>query len=267
MRLLLCLCLWPLFWAPGGAYGAARLTPGYVSNVAAEKSQRFYEVYLFVSPPSKEPSLSEFIFNPLSKEFREKYREKFGNLDTESMAYRSPSLGGYQSTPLALQQEQQNRRDFAEFMMKRLTEYHVDQYMRSQPSMQPVMEVKEKIQNVKVEVTKEVRFNIQYNFAGNTADVVLDNPYCDSKLSIEMDSKSLGPTSPHETRVWLSKSLNSAWRANSNAAFTDGVISGDLTRTFAHHQIATSLGLSSTFKKEGTSVRETKYLLGFSHSF
>lgn len=249
------------------AHGKLIPSPGYVSNVTAEKSQRFYEVYLFVPNPSEGPSLKEMIFSPLTKEFKAKYREKFGQLDTDSIVYRSPSIGGSQATPAAIQQENQNRRDFAEYMTKRLAEFHVDQYMRTQPAMKPVMEVKEKIQNVKVEVSKEVRFNIQYNFAGNTADVVLDNPWCDSKLSVEMDPKSFGPTSPSETRIWVGRNLNSYLRVNSNIALTDGVFSSDLTRTFPRFQIATSLGLSSAYKPKGISIRETKYLIGFSRSF
>lgn len=243
------------------------LQPGYVADVAAEKSQRFYEVYLFVPNPSQGPSLKEMIFSPLTAEFKNKYREKFGQMDSDSIVYRSLGVGGSQETPLSLEQENQSRREFAEYMTKRLTEFHVDKYLKTQPSMKPVMEMKEKIQNVKVEVSKEVRFNIQYNLAGNTTDVILDNPWCDSKLSLEMNPKSFGPTSPLETRIWVGRNLNSYLRANSNVALTDGVISGDLTRTFPRYGIATSLGLSSAYKKEGTSVRETKYVVGFSRTF
>lgn len=260
---LLCLLAFVLGWTK--AQGEA-LPNGYVSDVSAEKSQKFYEVYLFVSHP-KEPSLHDMIFNPLTKEFKEKYREKFGTLDTESLAFRSSTMGGTNQYPYMVEEEQAKRKSFAEYMTKRLMEYHVDNYMKTQPQMKPVMEVKEKIQNVKVEVTKEVRVNVQYNFAGNTADVILDNPYCDSKLSLEMDPSAFGPTETQETRIWLSKDLTSSVKANSNVALTDGIAYGDLTRTFPKQNIATSLGLSNYFRNAGTSPRELKYILGFSHVF
>lgn len=254
-----------LFLAP--ALGLASTYPGYIRDVEAEKSQRFYEVYLFVPSTTKEKPLSEVIFNPLTREFKEKYREKFGDLDTESVTYRSSAIGGTSQTPLAIEEETKKRKSFAEYMTKRLMEYHVDNYMKTQPQMKPVMEVKEKIQNVKVEVTQEVRVNIQYNFAGNTADVIVDNPWCESKVSLEMDPNAFGPTDLEETKVWTSKDLNSYWKANSYLAMTDGIAYADVTRTFARSQIATTLGLSSPFKEGGTSAREVKYILGFSHAF
>jgi len=266
MRFCLLLCLITLFAGWTKAQGKA-LPTGYLSNVTAEKSQRFYEIYLFVHTQPKEKSLHEMIFSPVTKEFKEKYREKFGNLDTDSISYRSSTMGGTTEYPHIVEEEEKKRRTFAEYMTKRLMEFHVDNYMKTQPQMKPVMEVKEQIQNVKVEVSKNVRMNIQYNFAGNTADVILDNPYCESKLSLEMDSSAFGPTDVQESRVWVSKDLTSSVKANSNVAITDGIAYADLTRSFQRQNIATSLGLSSAFKESGTSTREVKYILGFSHIF
>lgn len=266
MRSFLLFSLSFLFCA-GSAAAPKAVPSGYVSNVSAEKSLRFYEVYLFVPQSTKEKSLQELIFSPLTKEFKEKYREKFGDLDTESIVYRSSAMGGTTEAPFVLEQKEEERQKFAEYMTKRLLEFHVDNYMKTQPQMKPVMEMKEKIQNVKVEVTKEVKVNIQYNFAGNSADVILDNPYCESKLSLEMDSSAFGPTDVQETRIWVSKDLNSALKTNSNLALTDGIAYADLTRSFPKQSIAASLGLSSAFKEGGTSPREVRYILGFSHTF
>ena len=224
-------------------------------------------MYLFIPQIRKEPTLQEVIFSPLSQEFKEKYRERFGELDTSSMNYLYPEYGGSSENPQVLEAEDRKRREFAEYMTKRLVEYHVDNYMKTQPQMRPVMEVKQKIQNVKVEVTKDVRANIQYNFAGNSADVILDNPWCDSKLSLEMDPHAFGPTSPRETRVWLGKNINSHLRLNSNFALTDGIALAEMLRSFNRYHIGTSVGISSAFKDGGTSPREVKYLVGFSHSF
>lgn len=249
------------------AQGATSPYAGYTNDVQSEKSQRFYEVYLLAPQRAKEPSLQDMIFNPLTKEFKEKYREKFGELDTGSISSRTSAMGGTTENPKALQDQTTQRKEFAEYMTKRLVEYHFDQYMKTQPQMKPVLEVKEKIQNVKVEVSKEVRMNIQYNFAGNTADVVLDNPWCESKLSIEMNPGSFGPSTPQEMRFWINKQINTRWRANTNLAMTDGIAYGDLTRSFVKWKLATTLGLSSAFKSGGTSPRETKYIVGLSHSF
>jgi len=246
---------------------SAATNDGYLSNIEAERQERFYEVYLFIPHLHKEPSLQEMIFSPLTKEFKEKYRLAFGEIDTSSISSRSQSMGGINVNPVVAEQDIQKRKIFAEYMTKRLLEHHVDNYMKTQPQMRPVLEVKEKIQNVKVEVTKEVRLNIQYNFAGNTADFIVDNPYCDSKFSLEMDPRAFGPTEVRESRAWLSRPLNSSIRANTNVAVNDGIAYGDLTKSFARYQLATTLGLSAPFKEGGTSVRETKYIFAFSHTF
>lgn len=251
------------FTAPAWAVTHA----GYLNDVTAERNERYYEVYLFVSPLRKEPSLQDQIFSPLTKEFKTKYREAFGQMDTESIHYRSQALGGTTQNPQVIQEESKKRKIFAEYMTKRLIEHHVDSYMKTQPQMRPVLEVKEKIQNVKVEVTKEVRLNIQYNFAGNMADFILDNPYCDSKVSLEMDPRSFGPTEVRESRAWISRNLTSSLRANSNFAVNDGIAYADLTKAFPRYQLATTLGLSSPFKQGGTSIRETRYIFGFTHTF
>lgn len=249
------------------AQGASSPYQGYTTDVKGEKSQRFYEIYLLAPQKTNEMTLQELIFSPLTKEFKEKYRDKFGEIDTASINYRNSSQGGTTENPKTIQEENDKRKAFAEYMTKRLIEHHVDNYMKTQPQMKPVMEVKEKIQNVKVEVTKQVRLNIQYNFAGNSADFVLDNPYCDSKLTLEMNPSAFGPSTPQESRLWVSKNLNSNFKLNSNVATTDGIAYGDVTKSFPRHNIAATVGLSSYFKDGGTSPRETKYIVGFSQSF
>ncbi len=249
--------------APAGAHW----TPGYISDVQSEKTERFYEIYLLAPNRQSGPSLRDIIFNPLSREFKEKYRDKFGDLDTSSISYRNSTWGGTSLNPKTLEEENLKRREFAEYMTKRLTEYHVDNYMKTQPQMRPVMQVKEKIQNVKVEVSKEVRMNIQYNFAGNTADVVLDNPWCESRFTVEMNPRSFGPSNPQEFRLWLAKKLDGQVKLNSNIAVTDGIAYADVTRGFSKYHLAATIGLSAAFKDSGTSARETKYILGFTHSY
>lgn len=243
--------------------------PGYISDVNIEKNERYVEIYLYSPPTHQEPSLQDLIFNPLAVEFKQKYRERFGQLDTESIRYLNAfhQLDENRGASVTLEAESNTRKAFAEYMTRRLFEYHFDNYMNTKPEMRPVMEVKEKIQNVNVEVTKEVRLNIQYNFAANIVDFVLDNPYCDSKYSLEMNPKALGPSSPLETRLWLGKNLTKSVRINSNASSTDGIVYADISKSFARWYLGAFAGIQTAYKDGGTSSRETKYLIGFSHAY
>lgn len=261
--ILASLCLWETAQAAASPY------EGYVSDVETERSERFQEVYMY-APNAQEKSLQEEIFSPLAKEFKEKYREKFGQTDTESIIYQPTkfsALDENRGAVLEVELENDKRRAFAEYMTKRLLEYHIDAYMRSQPQMRPVMEFKEKVQNVKVEVNESIRLNMQYNFAGNTADFIIDNPYCEAKVSLEMNTSSFGPSETEETRIWLNKDLNKQLKLNTNTTLNDGIFHAEFVRQFQMLNFSTMLGASSAFKESGKSIRETKFLVGFAHSW
>lgn len=242
---------------------------GYVSDVKAERTQRFQEVYMYI-PASRERSLQEEIFNPLSKEFKDKYREKFGQTDTESIIYQPTKFSTFdenRGAVLKIEQDNDQRRVFAEYMTKRLMEYHLDNYMKTQPQMKPLMEIKAQVQNVKVEVNESFRMNMQYNFAGNSADFIVDNPWCETKISLEMDPGSLGPSETEETRIWINKNLNKQLRLNTNTTLTDGIAYAEIVRRFERLNFSALSGISTAFKEGGTSTRETRFLVGFSHSW
>jgi hypothetical protein len=248
---------------------AASVPVGYVSDVAQEKRQKYREIYIFSSRPQQEPSLQEMIFDPLAKEFRERYREKFNQVDTESLVYQRTdfsTLDGHRPSQ-ATEDENAKRRAFAEYMTRRMLEFHVDNYMKTQPQMQPIMEVKERIQNVEVKVNKDTKLNIQYNFAANVIDLILDNPYLDTKVALEMNPSAFGPSDVNESRLWLGKNLTKTVRANANVAATDGIAYVDLSKAIPKYHMGFSLGYSTFFKESGTSVRQSLYLVGLSHSY
>jgi len=262
------LILW-LSFLPLSASAEKSPYAGYVSDVQAERSQRFQELYMYM-PVSRERSLQDEIFNPLSREFKDRYRERFGQTDTESIIYQPTKFSTFdenRGAVLKIEQDNDQRRAFAEYMSKRLIEFHLDNYMKTQPQMKPLMEIKEQVQNVKVEVNESVRMNMQYNFAGNSADFLIDNPWCEAKVSLEMDSSSFGPSETEETRIWLNKDLNKQLKLNTNTTLTDGIAYAEIVRRFERLNFSALTGISTAFKEGGTSTRETKFLVGFSHSW
>ncbi|GIL16665.1 MAG: hypothetical protein BroJett040_04160 [Oligoflexia bacterium] len=243
---------------------------GYISDVKTERAERYYEIFLFVTPPPNETKLTEVIFNrELSKEFRSKYQEKFGRVDSESAVYQSSRFDmneNLKNRPLAIEAELKERRQFGEFMTKRLTEWHVDNYIKSKPQMRKVYELKEKLSHMEVEVTKESKMDLRYSLAGNTLDVIYDNPWIDSKLAVEMDPGAFGPSQVQENRVWLGKNLNKKTRVNTNVATEDGIFTLEFIHMFKEN-LAGLMGGSTYTKPEGKTPRESKVALGLSHSF
>jgi hypothetical protein len=245
--------------------------PGYLSEVRSERDQRFYEVFIFATPPVKTKPLSDVIFNEkLSREFREKYRERFGQLDTSTIIYQPTKfsiMDENRGAVLNIEIENSRRKQFGEFMVKRLIEWHVDNYFKTEPSMRPVYELKEKLSHVQVEVTKTTKLNAQYSFSDNSLDLIIDGPHFDSsKITLIMDSKQFGPGPIQDQKLYLTKALTKKLTWIGTATAVDGIASTELVRSFRSNW-STSVGTQAAFKQGGPSPRETKYMVGLGHSY
>ena len=243
---------------------------GYTNDVKIERSQQFYEVFIFSVDQPKQKKLNEVIFNPeLSKEFRLRYQEKFGQVDAASIAYQSTKvdfLEDYHRSPVQIEQEYKDRKVFGEFMLRRTTEWHVDNYLKTEPSMQPVYEAKERLSHLEVEVTPESKFDFRYSLSGNTLDVIYLNPWLDSKWIIEMDPTVIGLTKAEEERLLLSKDITKTVNVRTNVATHDGIALVEISKNYPNLW-TTSIGHSTYTKPIGKSPRESRVLFGVSHSF
>jgi hypothetical protein len=244
---------------------------GYIQDISSEKNDSYHEIVIFPPQDSNKSGQNQTLFIPeLSKEFKTKYIQKFGTVDTDSFVYRDPQYAemdddnrrGYVT-------EQANitaRQDFAEFMVKRLTEWHVDHFIKDNPQMRPVYEAKEKISNVKVTINKETKLDIQYSLSGNTLDLNFINPVLDSRIISYMDPSAFGPASAIENKIWLGKQINPRSRINIIAAEMDGIVTGEYVHKFDVN-MTTTVASSTWFKDGGTSPRETKTTINMSRSF
>jgi hypothetical protein len=242
---------------------ATQERPGYLSEVKSEKDQRFYEVFIFATPAVKTPPISELIFNEkLSREFREKYREKFGQIDTSTIIYQPTKfsvLDENRGAVLKVETDNQERKQFGEFMVKRLIEWHVDNYFKTEPSMRPVYELKEKLSHVQVEVTKETRLNAQYSFSDNTLDLIVDGPLFQvSKITLLMDPKKFGPGPLIDEKLYLANALSKKSKIITTATAVDGI---------STLEFQTSTGAAAAFKNGGPSPRETRWIVGLGYSY
>ena len=247
---------------------------GYVSDITKEKAERYKEIFLFVRPNAPKQPLLESIFNlQLSKEFRDKYREKFGQLDTESIVYQSGARSSADPLSNDLNRDseeaiarQKDRRAFGEFMVKRLAEWHTDNYFKSEPNMRPVYELKEKLSKVDVRVTKTTKLEVRYELSSNNLDFIVDNPYLESKVSLEMDPGSIGPSRVQENRIWLGKNLTQKTRVKNTWATIDGLTT--LEFIFLHHsRLSTSVGSTAKYSSRGRAEGATRYLVGMNYLF
>ncbi len=242
---------------------------GYTQDVRKEREQDYYEIYLI--PPYRETTADYRgrVFNhQLTTEFRAKYVEKFGYIDANSLNYSANKFTQLDDNRPAesVVTLNRSRRAYGEYMMRRLGEWHLDNFVKSEPSVRPFYEAKERLSNISVEVGKQTRAKMTYSISDNSAEVVLENPYCDSKLRVEMDPTKFGPGSVVENRIYVGKSLTKKLYLNSYFADKDGIGLLELQRSFTPN-FGTAINISQPFRSEGISVRETRVSGGLTHWF
>ena len=146
--------------------------PGYVSNVEEERNQVREEVVITPLPNRIETDWSRDIFTEkMSKEFSHEFRYRFGFTEFEQLEFTSnrfvESSDSGRLVPVNEFIEEQE--DFGEFMIKELSEYHVDRYLRSRESTRVIYRTKEAISNVEVATASGYKFKMRYKLSSNRA--------------------------------------------------------------------------------------------------
>ncbi len=259
-----------LFFCLGREATAASVTrnyephPGYLSSVENKDSDPGIEVPVVVKPADDGPTLREKIFNPeLSKEFKDRYEDKFGRTEPERI-YNSPNKYTYYDDLYTLQgtQEQVNiqKRDFGDYMIRRLIEYHADRYAKSDPQVRPIWEAKERLSQVKVEV-QEVKFDAKYSLAGNILDLRARSPWFDTKVSLILRG-----ATPTETIVSVTKDLTSSLNIEGRFLSADAKTTTILSKKLRQN-LNSTLTFSTFTGSSLLSVRESLYLAGLGYIF
>lgn len=240
---------------------------GYVSDVVEEKNRRDIEMVLLREPPAAGRPLQDVIFNEkLSKEFKEQYEYRFGRSTTEQVLNsvgRSDESNFYTGQNVTVQEYAKYQRQFAEYMGRRLTEFHVDNWVKNDPDLRPVYELKDRVSNLNVEVRRGYKVNWRYNFAGPSMDVKVQNPY-DVEARVRMEMSGI-LSSPVEYIYTLGYPITQKVHMTALHRQEDGlyqlITSRRLTRS-----IGTSLTCSFDTRDEGPTVKQDLFLVGLSWS-
>lgn len=251
---------------------------GYVDSTLAERGSQSTDLQMIDALPSEGPPLKDQIFDPtITKEFQEKYNDKFGHTDAEQIM-NSPNRTSYyndvwfQGSP---QDYSDQRRQFANYMLQRLGEYHVDNYMKTNPSARGIYELKEKMSSMNVQVSK-FQFDMRYEIAGNTADLVVKNPYLSTaKVRLQMNPGSFGPSEVDETIVTLGNALTRTISFETYYSLPLNNVSFVLSKALAPGLGATAsfldaqrdLGANPALGLTSNWIRESIYLAGLNYSF
>jgi hypothetical protein len=239
---------------------------GYLNSVENEVDDASRD-FTAVQIPAESIPLRDRIFNAqLNREFQDRYELLFGRTEQQRI-YNSPSsyyikYFGRQDVDAEIDIE---KRKFGDYMVKRLAEYHVDNYFKSDPQLRVVWEAKERLSKVEVQV-QGVRFDIKYSLTGNTLDINAIHPYVVTRLTLLMDPGQAGPAPVEETILTVSKDLARGIGASNTWKWKDGVMAWNLAKGLAPGMTGT-LTYTHNTKAEGKTPRQTVYLSGITWAF
>ncbi len=237
---------------------------GYLFEVTEERNRRDIEMVMLQPPPEPKKQLKEVIFNEkLSREFQQQYEYRFGQSQAEQVfntVARSDEYTYYTGRNVTVQEYQKYQREFAEYMGRRLTEYHVDNWVKNDPDLRPVYEFKDRVSNLDVQMRKGYKLKWKYNFAGPNMDIRLENPYdVTCKVRVEMNGII---SSPEELIYTLGYPVNKKVTVTAVHRQMDGVYQLVGTRRISRN-LSTSLTASTDTKERGPTVKQDLILIGF----
>ena len=243
----------------------------YLSDLTKEHDESYQEIFLFSEPAPSSTELSRLIFSPeLTREFRLKYVEQFGTVDADALAYRDPKYAEMnddnRASPTADQASINARQTFGEYMMKRLLDWHLDNYMKSNSNLRQVYEAKDKISHAQVQINPQSKFEMQYSIAGNFVDFSFLNPAMDAKVTMFMDPGVFGPANNIENKLLIGRQLDLKTRVNVSATSNDGIATLEIVRHLRGN-LSTNIIGSTWFQAAGISPRETRSAVGLIDKF
>jgi hypothetical protein len=234
---------------------------GYVSSITEDTFEEPKDLALMPAPLGYgDFDFSATLFtDTLSKEFVERYREKLGYTEAERSATSPVDLKAYGDNTgytEEVRQHQQKQREFGEYMFRRLAEFHVDNFFKSEPKLRKVYELKERVSNLDVRVNESTKLNTNYSFSGNFITATVENPIINGRARFEMNPAQLGPGPIEETILSIYRNLTQNVFMETHYRLTQQILSFVGRKSFSE-RLQTTLSLSNGFKELADKPRET----------
>jgi len=185
-------------------FGGRGAKPGYIDQIEDRTAQ--FENVVIIPPEHKNEKINykyKVFTSSLTKEFIEKYEQTFGRTSAEqrlSVANQMSTFDrpdGFSRTQIEANSEQE---DYGNFMVKRLLEYHMDNFMKTEPKARPLWDLKEKITRVEVEVAPGMKATSNYSLSGNFLDVKFEHKFAICRALLIWIRNNLAPQKSKKQR-------------------------------------------------------------------
>lgn len=252
-------------FAEPGYYGFRR---GYLNEVSTERKQVVHELVWIPNNLDEGRALQKKIFDTnLTREFQSKYELKFGvtdaqrNLDAPNRFDELTYDNGVRVTPA---EDVVKKRQFGEYMTRRLVEYHLDLYLKTSETTRPVYVLKDSISNVDVQIAGGYQLNLNYSIAANQLQARLKNPKkIDAKIIAEFGGDQFGDGVGNEMIYYVGYPFSKRLWLKTDYKSGQGVLTTALTRGLRYNW-STSLTASRDFIDNSEVGFEDRLILGFS---
>lgn len=235
--------------------------PGYLFNVDEEKTKRDIEMVMLDKPkPLPEKKAVVLVDEKLTKEFQQQYQYRFGTTAAEQVI-NNPSRDGdytyYNNHSLTYQQYLGYQRDFGNYMIRRLVEYHVDNWFKNDPDLKPIYQAKDKLSNMNVEVKGGYKFKFKYSLSGPSLDATLENPY---KVETRLQVLMKGLLTPRDEILSLGYNLNPRWKVETLYRTLEKLTQVVISRRLSKHTSVSVTGSSGLI--QDTVIHQDLILFG-----
>ncbi len=237
---------------------------GYIGEVENERTEVISELAMIEAPTPLGPPLQQQIFDEkLTKDFRERYEQKFGRTEAERV-YNSPNRFTYYTDLYTFrgspEEEDIEKRAYANYMVKKLAEYHLEKFMKSDPKTKSVWEAKERISQANVG-SGSFKVKARYDLVGGKADIEILNPIVETKATLEMTGPKI-----NESIIVLRKPITKTISAESRYKNVEGILAIIGTKAFTPY-LSANLTASTYTNHNPISTRESLYLAGLNYVF
>ncbi len=166
--------------------------PGYLADV---KKEKYLKVVEFVIPPKDETivvDLHSLIFTKdFSKDMLSRYHRRFGYTESQILfdaPNRFQEFTSFDGTRVTIEEDVKRKRKFGEYMLRKLTEYHVDRYLDGNKNTKTLYKIKKKLSNASVNVGSGFKLRAKYSLSGKELKFRVKNPYdIANELIIDFD--------------------------------------------------------------------------------
>ena len=154
----------------------------YIFDVEKEKQRPESEDILIPDLDSLKPPLKNYIPyivpESLSTDLVSRFQRRFGfsegqiNFQTQN---RFEEFTSFDGTIVTVEEDVKRKRKYAEFMVRKISEHHVDSYLKKNKRTRGIYKIKKSLSNASISIKGGLKLRAKYSISGNSLKLRVKN--------------------------------------------------------------------------------------------